>query len=46
MCSFIELALKYSIRRNFNSDLSAVTIRRVVIIFFELGVAENFIEKF
>ena len=30
----------YNIRRNVNSDFSIVTMRRVAIIFFELGVAK------
>ena len=29
---------KYNTRRNVNSDISIVTMRRVAIIFFELGV--------
>ena len=37
---------KYNIRRNVDSDLSIVTIRRVAIIFFELGVVKNFMETF
>ena len=34
------------IRRNVNSDISIVTMRRVAIIFFELGVVKNFMQKF
>ena len=33
-------------RRNVNSDLSIVTIHRVAITFFELGVVKNFMQKF
>ena len=33
---------KYNRRRNFNSDFSIVTMHRVAIIFFELGVVTNF----
>ena len=36
----------YNIRRNVNSDFSIVTMRRVAIIFFELGVVKNFMQKF
>ena len=37
---------KYNIRRNVNLDISVVTIRRVAIIFYELGVIKNFMQKF
>ena len=37
---------KHDIRRNINSDISVATIRRVTIIFFELGVVKNFMQKF
>ena len=37
---------KYNIRRNVNSDLSILTMRRVAITFFELGVVKNFMPKF
>ena len=37
---------KHDKRRNINSDISIVTIRRVTIIFFELGVVKNFMQKF
>ena len=37
---------KYNIRRNVNSDISIVTMRKVAIIFFELGVIKNFMQKF
>ena len=37
---------KYNIRRNVNSDFSIVTMRRVAIVFFELGVVKNFMETF
>ena len=40
------LSWKYNIRRNVNSDFSIVTMRRVAIIFFELGVVKNFMQKF
>ena len=36
---------KYNIRRNVNSDISTVTMCRVAIIFFELGVVKKFIQK-
>ena len=39
-------AWKYNIRRNVNSDFSIATMRRVAIIFFELGVVKNFMQKF
>ena len=35
-----------NIRKNDNSDLSIVTMRRVAIICFELGVITNFMQKF
>ena len=35
-----------NIRGNVNSDFSIVTMRRVAIIFFELGVVKNFMQKF
>ena len=31
---------------NVNSDVSIVTIRKVAIIFFELGIVKNFMRKF
>ena len=37
---------KYNIRGNANSDFSIVTMRRVAIIFFELGVVKNSMQKF
>ena len=38
---------KYNIRRNVNnSGFCIATMRRDVILFFELGVAKNFIQKF
>ena len=37
---------KYNIRRNVNSDFSIVIMRRVAIIFFELGVVKNSMQKF
>ena len=37
---------KYNIRRNVNSEISIVTMRRVAIIFFELLVVKNFMQKF
>ena len=36
---------KYNIRRNVNSDFSTVTMRRVTIMFFELGVVKNFMQN-
>ena len=33
-------------RRNVNSDLSIVTMRRVAIAIFELGVVKKFVQKF
>ena len=38
MLELIE-SLKDNIRRNVNSDFSILTMRRVAIIFFELGVS-------
>ena len=35
-----------NIRRNVNSDFSIITMRRVAIIFFELGVVKNFMQIF
>ena len=32
---------KYNIRKNVNSDFTIVAMRRVAIIFFELGVVKN-----
>ena len=43
---YLEKSWKYDIRRNVNPDLSIVTMRRVAIIFFELGVIKNFMQKF
>ena len=40
------LSWKYNIRRNVNSDFSIVTMRRVAIIFFELGVVKHFMQTF
>ena len=37
---------KINIRRNVNSDFSVVTMLRVAIIFFELEVVKNFVQKF
>ena len=37
---------KYNTRRNVNSDFSIVTMRRVAIIFLELGVVKKFMQKF
>ena len=37
---------KHNIKRNVNSDFSIVTMRRVAIIFFELGVVKHFMQKF
>ena len=37
---------KYNISKNVNSDFSIVTMRRVAIIFFELGVVKNFMQTF
>ena len=36
------LPWKYNIRKNVNSDLSIVTVRRVAITFSELRVLKNF----
>ena len=38
------ISRKYN-RRNVNSDFSTVTMRRVAIIFFELGIVKNFMQK-
>ena len=37
---------RYNVRRNVNSDISIVTMRRVAIIFFGLEFVKNFIQKF
>ena len=37
---------KYNISKNINSDFSIVTMRRVAIIFFELGILKNFMQTF
>ena len=39
-------AWKYNIRRNVNSDVSIVIIRRVAITVFELEVVKNFMQNF
>ena len=39
-------AWKYNIRRNVNSDLSIVTMRKVAITFFELRVVKKIMLKF
>ena len=36
---------KNNVRRNVNSGFSIVTIRRVAIVYFELGVAKKFLQK-
>ena len=36
----------HNITRNVNVDFSIVTVRRVAIIFFELGIVKNFMQKF
>ena len=36
----------YNTRRNINSGFSVVTMRRVAIIIFELGVVKNVMKKF
>ena len=46
MIMLIIIAWKYNIRRNVNLDFSIVTMRRVAIIFFELEVLKNFMQKF
>ena len=43
---FFDQPWKYNIRRNVNSDFSIVTMRRVAIIFFELGVVKKGLQKF
>ena len=43
---FDDVTWKYNIRRIANSDFSIVTMRRVAIIFFELGVVKNSTQKF
>ena len=42
----IIISWKYNIRRNVNSDIPIVTMRRVANIFFELEVVKTFIQKF
>ena len=37
---------KYNIRKSVNSDFSIVTMRRIAIVFFELGVVKNLMQKF
>ena len=46
LSDLLPLPWKYDIRRNVNSDFSAVTMRRVAAIFFELGVKKNFLQNF
>ena len=41
-----NLPWKCNIRRNVNSDLSVVTMRRVATTFFELTAAKYFMQKF
>ena len=36
---------KNNVRRNVNSGFSIVTMRRVAIVYFELGVAKKFLQK-
>ena len=43
---FFDQPWKYNIRRKVNSDFSIVTMRRVAIIFFELGVVKKFMQTF
>lgn len=38
--------LNYNITKNVKSEFSIVTIRRVVIIFFEFGVVKKFMQIF
>ena len=40
------MSWEYNIRRNVNSDISIVIVRRVAIIFFELGVVKKLMQKF
>ena len=42
----LVLTWKYNTRRNVISDFSVVTMRRVAIMFFELGVVKKFMQKF
>ena len=35
-----------NMRRNINSDISVVTIRRVPITFLEMRIVKNFMQKF
>ena len=37
---------KYNIRKNVKSDIPIVTMCRVAIMFFELGVLKKFMQKF
>ena len=37
---------KYNIKNNVNSDISIVTMRKVAIVFFELGVIKTFMQNF
>ena len=37
---------KYNVGRNVNSDFFIATMRRVAIIFVELGVVKKFMQKF
>ena len=41
-----DISWKYNIRRNVSSEFSIATMRRVAIIFFELGVVNNFMQTF
>ena len=45
LCVYVE-PWKYNLRRNVNAGFSIVTIPRVAITFFELGVVKNFVQKF
>ena len=42
----MTLSWKYNIRKNVNSDFFIVTMSRVAITFFELGVVLNFMQTF
>ena len=46
MWMHLARAWKYNVRRMFNSNISIVTMRRVAIVFSELGVVKNFMIKF
>ena len=42
----LESSRTSTMERNVNSDISIATMHRVLVIFFELGVVKDFMQKF